>query len=42
MFELPRKAAVGPEAPGGLSVVVYFCPACGNIELYDLRVLGHI
>ena len=41
-FELVRKGVTGSEHPPGLSVTLYFCPGCGYIELYDLKVVSRI
>ncbi len=41
-FELVRKGIVGLEHSPGLSVTLYFCPKCGFIELYDLKVVSRI
>lgn len=41
-FELVRRGTTGSEHFSGLSVAVYFCPKCGYIELYDLKVIGRI
>ena len=41
-FELVKRGMAGPEHPPGLSITLYFCPQCGYIELYDLRVVGRI
>ncbi|MFC1984051.1 hypothetical protein ACFLVO_03465 [Chloroflexota bacterium] len=41
-FELVRKGMTGSDYYPGLSVTLYFCPTCGYIELYDLKVIGRI
>ena len=41
-FELVRRGMVGSEYSPGLSVTLYFCPRCGYIELYDLKVVSRI
>ena len=41
-FELVKRGMVGSEHPPGLSVTLYFCPKCGYIELYDLKVVSRI
>ncbi len=41
-FELVKKGITGSEHSPGLSVALYFCPRCGYIELYDLKVVGRI
>lgn len=41
-FELVRKGMTGSEHSLGLSVALYFCPGCGYIELYDLKVVSRI
>jgi len=41
-FELVKKGMAGSEPSAGLPVTLYFCPKCGYIELYDLRVIGRI
>jgi len=41
-FMLARKGTAGSEHSPGLPVTVYFCPVCGYIELYDLRVTARI
>ena len=41
-FELVKKGVTGSEHSPGLSVALYFCPRCGYIELYDLKVVGRI
>lgn len=41
-FELVRRGTVSSDYAPGLSVALYFCPRCGYIELYDLKVVGRI
>ena len=41
-FELVKKGITGSEHSPGLSVALYFCPKCGYIELYDLKVVSRI
>ena len=41
-FELVRRGMAGLEHSPGLSIALYFCPNCGYIELYDLKVVGRI
>jgi len=41
-FELVKKGITGSEHSPGLSIALYFCPRCGYIELYDLKVIGRI
>ncbi len=42
-FALVKKeGAGGSDSATRLPVVPYICPKCGYIELYDLRVTGHI
>ncbi len=41
-FELVKKGITGSEHSPGLSVALYFCPRCGYIELYDLKVVSRI
>ena len=41
-FELVRRGIAGSEHSPGLSVALYFCPECGYIELYDLKVVSRI
>ena len=41
-FELVRRGMVISEHSPGLSVALYFCPECGYIELYDLKVVSRI
>ncbi len=41
-FELVRKGITSLEHSPGLSVTLYFCPGCGYIELYDLKVVARI
>ena len=41
-FELVKKGITGSEHLPGLSVTLYFCPGCGYIELYDLKVVSRI
>ena len=42
-FELVKKGITGSsEHFPGLSVTLYFCPKCGYIELYDLKVVSRI
>ena len=41
-FELVRKGIASSDYSPGLSVTLYFCPGCGYIELYDLKVVGRI
>ena len=41
-FELVRRGMAGSEHSPGLSVSLYFCPKCGYIELYDLKVVSRI
>ena len=42
-FELVKKGMAGSDSSSsGLSVSLYFCPQCGYIELYNLKVVGRI
>ncbi|MBI4185976.1 MAG: hypothetical protein HY530_00520 [Chloroflexi bacterium] len=41
-FELVRKGVTVSETLPGLSVLLYLCPGCGYIELYDLKIVGRI
>jgi len=41
-FELVKRGISGSDYSPGLSVTLYFCPRCGYIELYDLRVVSRI
>ncbi len=41
-FELVRKGITSSDYSPGLSVTLYFCPGCGYIELYDLKVVSRI
>jgi len=41
-FELVKRGMVSSDSSPGLPVLLYSCPQCGYIELYDLKVVGHI
>jgi len=41
-FELIRKGMGSSESGTGLPIVLYSCPQCGYIELYNLKVIGRI
>jgi len=41
-FELVRRGMVGLDSSPGLAVTLYFCPKCGYIELYNLKVVSRI
>ena len=41
-FELVKKGMAGSDYSPGLSVSLYYCPGCGYIELYNLKVVGRI
>ncbi|MBA7683784.1 hypothetical protein ES703_92169 [subsurface metagenome] len=41
-FELIRKGMGSSESASGLPIVLYSCPQCGYIELYNLKVTGRI
>ena len=41
-FELVRRGMVGSEHSPGVAIALYFCPQCGYIELYDLKVVSRI
>jgi len=41
-FELVKRGTARSDSSPGLPVSLYWCPQCGYIELYDLRVIGRI
>ncbi|MBA7604466.1 hypothetical protein ES703_11588 [subsurface metagenome] len=41
-FELVRRGMVGLDSSPGLAVTLYFCPRCGYVELYNLKVVSRI
>ena len=41
-FELVKRGIASSDYSPGLSVTLYFCPRCGYVELYDLRVISRI
>lgn len=41
-FQLIRKGRASSESASGLPIVLYFCPQCGYLELYNLKVVGRI
>ena len=41
-FELVKRGIASADYSPGLSVTLYFCPVCGYIELYDLKVVSRI
>ena len=41
-FELVKRGIASSDYSPGLSVTLYFCPQCGYVELYDLRVISRI
>ena len=41
-FELVRRGITGSDYSPGLSVTLDYCPRCGYIELYNLKVVGRI
>ncbi len=41
-FELAKRGTASLQHSPGLSVALYFCPRCGYMELYDLKVVGRI
>ena len=41
-LELVRRGISASDYSPGLSVTLYYCPRCGYIEPYDLKVVGRI